>query len=387
MFPQLNPGDTHTCAVMLPLMQALHANKGMLSFADFMRIALYTPGLGYYMGERSPFYAGGDFITAPVLTHLFGQTLATPVARWLQALPATATALLELGAGTGALAASLLPSLVQQLSADGRVLQHYAILELSGARRAEQEATLKAALPGELFERVVWWDHLPETWSGVVIANEVLDAVPVHRVCWSHKQYWEVCVAREGDEQQGKWVERLRPLTESERIYDDTLLKHAQRYIPPIEGYTSELHLEAEGLVRSLGQCIKQGAMLWIDYGFDSATYYHPERSQGTLRVHQRHQSHDAWWLDVGNVDITAHVNFEGIAETALELGWTCDGYMSQAAFLLEAGLTNHLPSALDVPVEHYARQAQAIHTLVSPAEMGELFKVLLLSQGCSIDL
>ncbi len=374
--------STDAQKVSAHLIKALHESEGILSFADFMRGALYTPNVGYYMRERSPFSAQGDFITAPLLTPLFGRTLAAPIAAWFEALPDSATMVLELGAGTGALAASLLPALVEKLEGQGRLLQHYIILELSGARRAEQHATLKAALPPALFERVVWWDHLPETWSGILIANEVLDAVPVHRVRWSQNQYWELGV----EMVDGEWSECIRPLNGS-RSYDVELAARAQHYLPPIEGYTSEIHLEAEGLVRSLAQCITQGVMLWIDYGFDAATYYHPERSQGTIRVHQRHRSHNAWWKDAGEVDITAHVNFEAIAEVAAERGWACEGYVTQAAFLLGAGLVNLLPPIETTSTQDYARQAQPVHMLVSPAEMGELFKMVVLSRGLSNDL
>ncbi|MES2205361.1 MAG: SAM-dependent methyltransferase [Pseudomonadota bacterium] len=370
------------------LLHRLNETQNVMSFADFMRIALYDPIFGYYMREQSPFSHSGDFITAPIISPFFGRALANPIFSWMQQLPEDAHSIVELGAGTGALAASLLPELVNKMAEKGQVLKHYVILELSASRRVEQEAMLKESLEPEIFNCICWWNQLPSEWSGILLANEVLDAIPFHRVGWSKGQYWEIGVSANSDPMQ-EWQEASRALDGS-RGYDAELLKNAQRYIPALEGYISEIHLEAEGLVRSLAQLIKQGMMLWIDYGFDTATYYHPERSQGTFRIHQHHQSHDAWWSSVGEVDITTHVNFEAIAEVALEEGWQCEGYTTQARFLLGAGLMNLIEALQHQSAEAakiHVRQMQPIHQLLSPAEMGELFKMVVLSRGLSTGL
>lgn len=353
---------------------------GALSFADFMRLALYTPDLGYYMRQRSPFSQSGDFITAPLLTPLFGQVIAKALANWLVLMPETACVVTELGAGTGALAAAILPVLSELLSHHKVDLKAYYILELSGARRAEQYAYLKEQLPASLFYKVEWLDALPAKKQGVLIANEVLDAIPVHRVRYHEHGMYELCVSY--DVQHATYAEVERAIDGS-RFYDSLLLEQAKRYIPEIPYYTSELHLEAEGLIRSLCDGWNQGVMLWIDYGFEASVFYHPERSEGTLRVHQQHKSHDAWWCDVGDVDITAHVNFEGIAESAAELGWQCEGFMSQASFLLGAGILERLMTIQStVDTQECIKQQHAVQQLLSPAEMGELFQVLVLSNG-----
>lgn len=333
-----------------------------LPFDAWMSQALYAPGLGYYAAGNTKFGAStptGDFTTAPEMTPVFGELLATQVAAILQATGSRSV--LEFGAGTGALAAALIPAL-QRLGIE----PEYRILELSADLRARQEQRL-----APLKAKVTWLDALPDAFEGCVLANEVLDAMPVTLFRWNEAgALMELGVqAAPGAAPPFAWAERpAHP-----QLHDAV----SQR-MPPLPGYRSEINLQAEAWVRQMGQWLKRGAALLIDYGFPQREYYHPQRNTGTLMCHFRHHSHDEPLVLAGIQDITAHVDFTAMADAALEGGLDVLGYASQARFLLNCGLPQVLQTVTHDPTAPGANATlSAVQKLISEAEMGELFKVL----------
>ena len=330
--------------------QALSAEGGWLPFSRFMALALYAPGLGYYAHASRKFglgpASGSDFVTAPELSPLFGRALAAQVGQGLQA--SGSAALLEFGAGSGALAEQLLDAL-------GDAVQAYAIVDLSGALRARQQARL-ARFGG----RVRWLDRLPEVFDGVIVGNEVLDAMPVQLLHFDGAQWFERGVALADGA--FTWADRptaLRP-------------PQCSAFVP---GTVTEIHPQAEAFIRSIAAVLRRGLALFIDYGFPEHEYYLPQRLGGTLMCHQAHRADGNPLLAVGDKDITAHVNFSGIALAAQDAGLAVAGYTSQARFLLNCGLLPLLEAA------SLAERTMA-QRLVNEHEMGELFKVLALTRG-----
>lgn len=311
-----------------------------MSFARYMELVLYAPGLGYYSGGARKFGAEGDFITAPELGTLFGRTLA----RQLRELPYP---VLEFGAGSGALAEALL----------GQQDFDYTILETSADLRRRQQARLG--------NRVRWLERLPERIRGVVIANEVLDALPVHALAWRAAGIMERGVSLSG----GKLAWSERPAT-------GELLEEAQKIPVPVP-YESEIGLIGRAWMRALAERLEQGVILVIDYGFPRHEYYHPQRSAGTLMCHYRHHAHADPFAHPGEQDLSAHVDFSALADAAASAGLDVLGYASQAQFLVNCGITEVLGEANLENALHYAPLAAQAQKLLSPAEMGELFKVL----------
>ena len=357
-------------ARLLQVMQAACASEGgWWGFERFMAAALYTPGLGYYSGPRHPLGLmpadGSDFVTAPELSGLFGQALARQVA---QALATTGTrTVVEFGAGSGALAAQLLQAL-------GSAVDCYDIIDLSGPLRARQAQRL-----APFGERVRWLDAWPEELRGVVVGNEVLDAMPVALLRWDGQQWWERGVVANADG--WEWADRptdRRPPVEGRtpQPQEDGEMAWAQRFVPDT---VVEIHPQAEAFMRSLAQRLKHGAAFFIDYGFPEHEYYHPQRTGGTLMCHQAHRSDANPLVDVGLKDITAHVNFTGVALAAQDAGLSVLGYTSQARFLFNCGLTDLMAQA-DIPTRAAAAR------LVHEHEMGELFKVLGVAAGDGFD-
>lgn len=341
---------------------------GWVPFSRFMEQALYAPGLGYYSAGASKFGAEGDFITAPELSPLFGRTLARQLA---DIMALSAPHILELGAGSGKLALDVLTELerLQQLPTS------YSILEVSADLRQRQQTLLRERLP-HLAERVQWLDALPVQISGAVIANEVLDALPVHLLRWSDARVFERGVASKGTN--FIWEDRL-PETLA-------LLELAQQIIVP-DDYLSEISLAARGLVGSLCEHLSSGALLFIDYGFGAREYYHFQRSSGTLMCHYRHHAHDDPFFLVGLQDITAHVDFTAIAESAIDHGANLLGYTSQAHFLINGGITDLISDVSPDNLRDYLPLSAQIQKLTSPAEMGELFKVMAVGKGIDTPL
>jgi SAM-dependent MidA family methyltransferase len=319
-----------------------------------MSLALYEPGLGYYARGSRQFGAmpssGSDFVTAPELSPLFGRTLARQVAQALDA--AEADTVYEFGAGSGALAEQLLGAL-------GDRVRRYAIVDVSGTLRERQAARL-----APFGHRVQWLERWPDTLHGVVIGNEVLDAMPVQLLHFDGTRWHERGVALHDGV--FAWADRptaLRPPLEG-------------AFVP---GTVTEIHPQAEAFVRSLAARLQRGAAFFVDYGFPEAEYYHPQRTGGTLMCHRAHQADADPLTDVGDKDITAHVNFSAIALAAQDAGLDVLGYTSQARFLLNCGIAELLQAA-------YLRERAAAQKLLTEHEMGELFKVLALGRGIALD-
>ena len=375
--------DAHAASEALTRVIAagIAAGGGWMSFARYMELALYAPGLGYYSGGSRKFGAEGDFLTAPELTPLFGQALARQVA---QVMAASAPLVMEAGAGSGRLAAELLPA----LAALGCVPERYRILELSGELRARQAATLAEHAP-QFADRVEWLDELPERFSGCLVANEVLDAMPTHAVRWDD--------SAPGVLEGGVGLADRR-LVAAERPASGALLAAASA-LPVLAPYRGEISLAARAWVAELARRLDRGAMLLIDYGLPRHELYHPLRDGGTLRCHYRHRVHeDPFWLP-GLSDITAHVDFTAVAEAGFDAGLEVLGYTSQANFLINCGIGELLaegavdaggkvsardtvPGAAGDITASELRARGAVNVLTSPDEMGELFKVIALGRG-----
>ena len=345
-------------------LRALIADAGgWIPFSRFMEAALYAPGMGYYAAGARKFGAAGDFVTAPELTPLFGRTLARAIA---PVLAETNGDVLELGAGSGRLAADMLEALKQL----GVLPPRYAILEVSADLRQRQQDTLAHAAP-HLAERVHWLDALPESFTGVILGNEVLDALPAEVIHWTDAGPQQRGVVMAGDG--FAWADR--PLV-------DPVLRARAEALDCVPDYVSEINLAAEALIASLGQALQRGLLLMIDYGFAASEYYHPQRHMGTLRAHYRHRALDDPFLLPGLCDLTAHVDFSAVARAGMAAGLTLAGFASQAGFLLNSGLTELLMQTSPTDAAAYLPQANAVQRLVSPAEMGELFKVIGLTKG-----
>lgn len=357
-----------TSTLSTHIAQGIAARGGWIGFDDFMAQALYTPGLGYYANDSAKFgtmpyamqagevVAGSDFVTAPELTPLFGQTLAAQVA---QALQVTQTSeVWEFGAGSGALALQLL----EELEALGVPLARYSIVDLSGSLRARQQQRLE-----KYAHMVRWVSELPDTLQGVVVGNEVLDAMPVKLLTrvsgvWHERGVAVVPPPADGDAPVFAWEDRtsdLRPPVEIEGPHD----------------YLTEIHPQAESFVRTLADKLTVGAVFLMDYGFPEHEYYHPQRHMGTVMCHRGHKADPDPLTEVGLKDITAHVNFTGVALAAQDAGLNVLGYCTQARFLINCGLVARMENApLAVRV-----QAQK---LIMEHEMGELFKVIGMYKG-----
>lgn len=366
----------HSKAVSELIRAELTAGGGWLSFERFMELALYAPGFGYYSAGSTKLGAGGDFVTAPESSDLFSRCLARQCA---QVLAVSGGGILELGAGTGRMAAALLA----ELAALGGLPERYAILEVSADLAARQRERI-AKLPSALRERVVWLQRLPERpLRGVLLANEVADALPCRRFTLTAAGLSELGVARAEADPLHDFSDALRAPDAS--LVADCQAVLAQLPAPLPQGYTSEVCLQLAPWIESLGASLAQGALLICDYGLPRRHYYHPQRMSGTLRCHYRHRAHDDPFLNVGMQDITAWVDFTRLAEAALVSGLTVSGFATQAAFLLGLGLEG-LVAAAGTDVER-ARLAGEARRLILPEEMGEAFKVMALTRGCDIPL
>lgn len=335
---------------------------GWISFARYMELALYAPGLGYYTAGAHKFGEAGDFITAPELSPLFGRTVARQVA---EVMAQSAPHVMEMGAGSGKLAADMLA----ELERIGSLPDSYSILEVSADLRERQQALLRERLP-HLANRVHWLDALPESFAGAVVANEVLDALPVHLVHWR----------ADGPVERGVAVNDSGFCWQDRQITDAELLQAAQRIDVP-EGYVSEICLAQRGLINSLAQPLQQGALLFVDYGFGAREFYHPQRSSGTLMCHYRHHAHDDPFFLPGLQDITAHVDFTAAAESGIDAGLELLGYTTQAFFLLNCGIADFMAERDPENIRDYQPLSAQLQKLTSPAEMGELFKAIALGK------
>jgi SAM-dependent MidA family methyltransferase len=341
--------------------------NGWISFYDFMHLALYAPNLGYYAAGLQKFGSGGDFTTAPEMTPVFAQTVANQIA---EVLAQSQGGVMELGAGTGKLALNILLALAEK----DCLPEYYYIVDVSSHLQQVQRETLQAGLPESLFARVKWLTELPNSFDGVIIGNEVLDAIPIHII---QKQNSEI-VARGVAIENDTLVWQNQQLTNSEA--DQALLREVEALNLP-DDYTTEVCPAAAGLIASLATTLQKGAIIMIDYGFEAAAYYHAQRSEGTLMCHYQHQAHDNPLTHVGLQDITAHVNFTQIAQAGVDHDLDMAGYTNQATFLVNCGILDVMSQIDPDDIQQYAPMASAVQKLLSPAEMGELFKVIMFTK------
>lgn len=353
------------------IQQAIEKAGGWISFAEYMQLALYATTHGYYSGGSQKFgdakNGGGDFVTAPQISPLFAQAISNQVA---QVLHETKGDILELGAGTGKFAADILLTLAE-LEPDFMALpKHYFILEVSDHLRQVQFETLQKKLPLEIFERVLWLNSLPDTFNGIVIANEVLDAIAVHLI---HN-------TAHGLLERGVAFDEQNFIFEDKQLTDPHLLEITNQLNLP-DGYLTEICPAASGLIASLANMLQSGVILMIDYGFAAREYYHPQRNQGTLMCHYQHYAHIDPLINVGLQDITAHVDFTSIAYAGVNNGLALSGFCSQAQFLMNCGILDLMAQVSPNDMARYAPLAAAAQKLLSPAEMGDLFKVIAFSK------
>jgi SAM-dependent MidA family methyltransferase len=370
---------------------------GWLSFERFMELALYAPGLGYYSAGSAKIGSSGDFVTAPEISDLFSRCVARQCA---QVLSVTGGEILELGAGTGRMAAAVLES----LAAVGVLPERYSILEVSGDLAERQRERLRA-LPASLRERVVWLERLPERpLRGVVLANEVLDALPCQRFVVGEVPRGAAGVPGAGDSgaddprrpaegntasvvssvvelgvslQGDSFVERAALPDAALAAACESLLKELPQPLAP--GYTSEVCLRLEPWIAGVGDCLERGLLLLFDYGLPRSHYYHPQRANGTLRCHFKQLAHDDPYINVGVQDITAWVDFTRVAEAGHAAGLDVTGFCTQAGFLLATGIESFVAEA--VGTVEATRRAGEARRLLMPGEMGEAFKVMALTR------
>lgn len=350
------------------LAREIAAAGGALPFDRYMESALYAPGLGYYVNGRQKFGEDGDFTTAPELSPLFGQCLAQQLAECLEHIGGGS--LLEIGAGSGRLAADLL----RGLESRDVLPVEYLILEVSPSLQALQRETLKTEAP-RLLPRVRWLQTLPDAgFSGVVVGNELLDAMPVHRFRRRAGGWQELAV--EGDEEglRDRWMAPFTP------GLDDALDRLWPSVADVADGYSSEINLRLEPWLRALVERMRRGYLLLIDYGYPRHEYYHPERDQGTLICHYRHRAHADPYLLPGLQDMTANVDFSALAGAARRNGLQLAGYTTQAHFLIDSGLERMLAASDPDDVRRHLQLMQGVKRLTLPGEMGERFKVMALA-------
>lgn len=349
--------------------QQQFAPQQIISFEEWMNQALYNPWGGYYAGglaklsgDNTASALQGDFTTAPELTPWYGRTLTTQITQILEA--SHSLQILEFGAGSGKLALSILEQL-------NNPSIKYFIIELSADLKQRQQGTLK-----DYSHQVEWLSAIPENFEGCILANEVLDAMPVKLVQWREDNHLEEIYV--------SWETGL--LDYHNQPASPMLEQLMLSRMPPLPNYRTEVNLQAEAWIKSLGNHLKKGGILLIDYGFPQREYYHPQRHRGTLMCHFQHHAHDEPLLYPGLQDITAHVDFTAIADAAIENHLEVLGYTSQARFLMNCGILNLLHQLDPNDVQHYARQIGPVQKLLSEAEMGELFKVMLLGKALDID-
>ncbi|HKV97472.1 MAG TPA: SAM-dependent methyltransferase [Gammaproteobacteria bacterium] len=345
----------HSARLRERMRAEIQAHGGAISFERYMDLALFAPGLGYYSAGARKFGAAGDFVTAPELSPLFGRCLAVQCAELLKLLGGGDV--LELGAGSGAMAADLLA----ELETLGTLPERYWILEVSAELRERQRLTLTERAPA-LLQRVHWLERLPAAFSGVILGNEVLDALPVSRFRRAVRGFEEYCVA----DRDGELVWQLRPA--SADLQSALAALEADLSQPLAAGYSSEICLRLPLLIASLADALTRGALLFTDYGYTRAGYYHPERHMGTLMCHYCQRVHDDPFLYPGLQDITAHVDFTAMTHAATQAGLTLAGYTTQAHFLLALGIAER-------GVDLYT--AREVKLLTLPEEMGERFKAI----------
>lgn len=359
----------HSHKVALHIRQRIAAAGGDIGFGEYMQLALYASGLGYYVAGARKFGADGDFVTAPEISVLFGRILADQVAGVLGQV--SAGQVLEIGAGTGALAVTML----RRLSELGCLPEKYLILEISADLQERQQQRLQEEIP-DFVSRVAWLDRFPQQFCGAMIANEVIDALPVERFRCSDGNYQQ-CTVRHVD---GRFTWGALPATDK---LADAIRKVEQDIDRTLEdGYVSELALAVPPWLAELQQCLQSGFIFLFDYGVSRREYYAEDRNSGWLRCHYRHRAHDDPFIYPGIQDLTAWVDFTAVADAAAQNGLRLAGYVSQAQFLLGGGLQESLEGFTELSIERQARISREVKMLTLPGEMGENFKCMGLSKG-----
>ena len=354
----------HSRRVVAHIRDRIATAGGWISFAEYMALALYAPGLGYYSAGARKLGEAGDFVTAPELTPLFGDAIARQA---MQLIKSGCPDILEIGAGTGALAAGILAELEREQC----LPEHYYILEISADLRERERDLLHARMPQQM-ERVIWLNQLPPMFNGLVIGNEVLDAMPVNLLQITERGIDEIGVTFDQVTDQFNFV--------GQSATGDLLA--IGRALDLSGPYTTEIGLEARGFIASIGAMLTRGAALFIDYGFPAREFYHPERMMGTLRCHYRHRAFDDPLFLPGLIDVTAHVDFSAIATSGRAAGLELAGYTSQANFLIRCGIIDLLARTSPDEPARYLPMSNAVQRLLSPAEMGELFKAIAFTKG-----
>ena len=363
------PSDAlqHSQKLVERIHEEIKSHNGAITFRRYMEMALYQPALGYYVAGTHKIGSQGDFITAPEISPLFSQCIAN---QCIEVLKNTQGDILELGAGSGAMAVEILRELEKQST----LPDHYYILDLSPDLKQRQKENLEKNLP-HLLNRVSWLSELPKNFSGVILGNEVLDAMPVdvftqhNDTVFEHHVIW--------DEDNKTLVEQLQPASEafSQKVLSLKLPHHATPY-------TSEINPNLDAWFKALGNCMKQGIILLADYGYPRHEYYLEERNKGTLICHYQHLVNEAPIHYSGLQDITANVDFTAVAESADSAGFRVAGFTSQATFLTNAGLEEFFMQGLDKNPGDQYKLAQQVRTLSLPSEMGERFKFIALSKA-----
>ena len=368
--PEPDPESAqHSTRVAQYVRDKIAAAGACISFAEYMHHVLYAPGLGYYSAGTTKFSAAGDFVTAPEVSSVFGSVLARQCAEVLAQIDAPS--ILEFGAGSGKLAADILRKLAE-LDA---VPERYSILEVSADLRERQESFLRDEVP-EFVDKVVWLDQMPDEHSGVVVANEVLDALPVERFVRRSGRIKQICVAVDGEA--FTLVERDAPKSLADAVV--AIENDLGRPLP--DGYTSDLCLASAAWVADLASILTKGAVFLFDYGVSRREYYADERSDGWLRCHFRHHAHDDPLILPGIQDLTSWVDFTAAAEAAVGAGLDVLGFSTQAQFLIGGGLEQELADFAELPIDAQLKLSGQVKLLTLPGEMGENFKCLGLGRG-----
>ena len=359
----------HSCRVAEHICQCIEEAGGSISFAEFMQHALYAPGLGYYVSGTTKFGVDGDFVTAPEVSPLFGQVLARQTAAVLEQMDDGQ--IFELGAGSGVLAATIL----KKLSMLNSLPERYYVLEVSADLKQRQQEYLSSAVP-DLAARVEWLSELPVEFSGVIVANEVADALPVERFTKIGGQLRQIRVVAENG--QFHWQQNDVPDLLGDAI--DNLEKKIDRPFP--DHYQSEICLALRPWTNDLVNCLREGLIFLFDYGVTNREYYAPDRYEGWLRCHFRHHAHNNPLILPGIQDLTAWVDFSALADAAVDSGAAIAGFVSQAHFLINGGLPEELAGFTSLPVEEQLELSRQTKLLTLPGEMGEHFKCMALCRG-----
>jgi SAM-dependent MidA family methyltransferase len=341
-----------------------------MGFDEFMALALYSPGLGYYSGPARKFGVHGDFVTAPEISPMFGACLAQQIAAWMEA--AEITHLIEFGAGTGQLATQIL----NELGRLGITPSRYSIVELSANLRSQQQGTLETLSP-QSAHLVDWLDHIPGGLRAIVFANELLDAMPVRLFVWDGEALFERGVGFDAHKQTFIWADRIASREFKKAVQESLMTAGIESLADLPAPYLSEIHEQGQAWVRTVAEQLESGCLLTLDYGFPAREYFHTQRDRGTLACHYQHRVGFDPFLHLGEQDITAHVDFTSIHRSAAASGLKLAGFCAQARFLMNTGVLDRLSQQPMDQTLAYASQAHAVGKLLSEAEMGELFKAI----------